>query len=449
MQCPALILNLLSWDAQEPTGLANEDGDLRKRILSQMISVQLLATCFTLQQSMNISLPSELYDQKIQTDDTWLKTRLVSSLKQQTQWKYSPAFGHQARNNSTASLWPQRDDALSREALLAEQVSFNRRLRQREDGDSDSKNGAYNERRRQSQQTGEDPKRFRVLPSRYICRLRKSDPASSHQYLQRHCSPRSRLLSSSGRVKYKKALRIIRGLRPRNVKCKGHRWLLEPILRSENHPVFVQPIKDYVMRRCGVFRSRSRNMSSILTLNRNSETSPDNQGAASRTFRKSTKPSRLTQVMTMTRDSENARGKLPRGIAASLNASASKEINPSHQIVQDGTNNVQTTARVEPLISTEHSSKDPFMNGTDYSSSTEWVPRDSLQSPESGPTRNRTSTSGTTIYNPPIITEASPNSEKLESDESTSSSTLSGTRESKSSQEGERPSASARDFEPV
>ena len=413
-----------------------------------MISVQLLATCFTLPQSMNIPLPSGLYDQKIRTADTWLNTGLVSSLKQQTQWKHSPAFGHQARNNSTASLWPQRDDALSREALLAEQVSLNRRLRrQREDGDS--KNGAYTERRRQSQPSGEDLKRFRFLPSHCLRRLRTSDSASSHRHLQGHSSPQLWILSSSGRVKHKNTLKVIRGLRPRNLSDEGQRWLFEPFLRSENHPVFVQPIKDYVMKRCGVFRSRSRNLSSSLTLNRSPETRSDNQRAASRKSRDSIQLNRRTQVMAMIQDSENTIRKSSPGFIASLKASASKEKTPSLQTLQDPTRNVQTTAGAEPLSSIEHSSEDPFMKGIDYSSSTEWVPHGSLQSLESGPTRNRTSTSGTTIYNPPLITEASPDSKKLESDESTSSGTSSGARESNSPQEGETPSASERDFEPT
>ena len=448
MQCPALILHLPSWDAQEPTGLANEDGDLRKRILAQMISVQLLATCFTLPQSLNVPLPSGLYDQKIRTDDTWLNTRLVSRLKQQTQWNYSPAFGHQARNNSSASLWPQRDDALSREALLAEQVSLNRRSRrQREDGDS--KNGTYSELRRRNQRTGEDSKRFQFLPSRCLRHFRTSDPASTHRHLHGHSSPQSGFSNSSGRVKNKDALKIIRGLRPRHFSDEGQRCLFEPFLRSESHPVFVQPIKKYVMKRCRVFRSRSRNLSSSLTLNRGLDTRPDDQRADPRTSRDSIQLCRRSRVMALTQDSGNALRKLSPGSIASSKASASKGKWPCHQTLQDPTKNVPTMARAEPPILVEHSSGGSFMKRIEYSSLTERVPRDFLKSPESGPARNRTSTSGTTIYNPPLITQASPDSKKLESDESTSSSTLCGARESDSPHEGETPSTSERDFEPT
>ena len=409
-----------------------------------MISVQLLATCFTLPQSLNIPLPSGLYDQK---DDTWLNTRLVSSLKQHTQWKYSPAFGHEARNNSCASWWPQRDDILSREALLAEQVSLNRRSRrQREDGDS--KNSTYTEQRHRNQRTGEDPKRFPFLPSRCLRHIGTSDPASPHQHLQGNSSPQSGFSNSSGRVKNKNALKITRGLRPRHLSGEGQRWLFEPFLRSESHPVFVQPIKEYVMKRCGVFRSKSHNLSSSLTLNRGLETRADDQRADSMTSRDSIQLCRRSRVMALTQESGNTLRKLSPGSIASSKASASKEKRPRHQTLQDPNKNVQVMARTEPPISVEHSSEESFMNRTEYSSSTRRVRRDSLKSLESGPARNRTSTSGTTIYNPRLITQASPDFKKLESGESTSSSTLCGVRES-NSPHGETPSTSERDFEPT
>lgn len=108
-----------------------------------------------------------------QTDDNCLNVRLVSSLRQHTQWKHSPAFGHQARNNSATSLLPERDDALSREALLAEQVSLNQRLRQREDGAA--KGITATKRRCQSELSGEELRRRRFFPSRHRRHLRNAE----------------------------------------------------------------------------------------------------------------------------------------------------------------------------------------------------------------------------------------------------------------------------------
>ena len=55
----------------------------------------------------------------------------------------------------------------------------------------------------------------------------------------------------------------MRGLTLRNKGDDGQRWSLEPYLASEHHPVFVQPVKEYVMKRWGIFRSGSRKQSSI------------------------------------------------------------------------------------------------------------------------------------------------------------------------------------------
>lgn len=55
------------------------------------------------------------------------------------------------------------------------------------------------------------------------------------------------------------------------------------------------------------------------------------------------------------------------------------------------------------------------MDSADYSLHRKWPPRRSLRLSDTGQTRNSTATSGTTVYNPPLITEVSPDSMKLES----------------------------------
>ena len=371
-------------------------------------------------------LPFGLNDRKKRTGDTWFNTRLVSSLRQRTQWKHSPAFGHQARNNSAASLSPKRDDALSREALLAEQVSLNRRLKRQEDGDA--KDGSYTKWRCQSEPIGEEPKRHRFYHSRYLRRLRTSDSASSLRRPQRRSSPQSEPLSSQGMIKQKNALEVMCGLRQRNVNDNYQRWSFEPFLRSENHPVFVQPVKDYVMKRCGLFRSKSRKQSSTLTSNRSRGTRSDRHRAAFSASRDSIQLNRHTQVMNITHDRDNSLENFSADTVASLHVPVGRERPSSVETLRSPTGNAQTTTEPEPLTLTECSSQGLSMN-TDYFSSTEWVPRHFLQSPESSQTRNRTSTSGTTVYTPPLIVEALPNSKRIGSNGSTSSGTLSGTRD--------------------
>ena len=290
-----------------------------------MIAVQLLASCFTLPQNLNtLTLPSGWYDQRNRTDDTWLNTRLVSSLRQETQWRHSPAFGHQARNNSAALLWPKRDDAVSREALVAEQISLNRRLRHRED--RGAKKGVHTKWRRQSESVGEKIKRYRFSPSHYLRRLRTSDSASSERYVlvQGLPGPQSEQLSSRGRVKQKNAFKLMRGLRLRNIIDDSQRWSFEPFLRSENHPVFVQPVKDYVTKRCGVFGFRGRNQPSISPTSRGSERRSDYQRAASSTSKDPIQLSQRTQIMTVIQGSGTSLGHLAPDAVGSLQASAGK-----------------------------------------------------------------------------------------------------------------------------
>ena len=378
-----------------------------------------------------LKLPSGWDNQKNKGDESWLNTRLVSSLSQQTQWKHSPAFGHQARNSSAASLWPRRDDALSREAILAEKLSLNRRLKYR--GDRDAKDGVYTKRRHQSEPTGEEHNRHRFFPSRYLRRLRTSypvrtsDSAPSHQCLPRISSLASKSLSSGGSAKQKNALKVMRGLRQRNMSDDGQPWSLEAFVRSESHPVFVQPVKGYVMKRWGVFRSRSHIRSSVLASSRSIRIRP-------RISSDSIRLDRRTQVMTTIQDSGDWLGELSPNTVPALNAPAGGENPLDVETSEDPTINAPLTVKPEPLISTEGSGENLSMENTNHVSSPDWVPYHCLQSLESDQTRNRTSTSGTTVYSPPVIAEASPNAKKLESDGSTSG-TSSGIRYSNSPHE--------------
>ena len=155
--------------------------------------MQLLPSWFLPPQDINAqTLPSGWYHKKNQTDETWLNTTLVSRLRHYTRWKHSPTFGHQARNSSAASLWLERDDALSPEALLAEQVSLYRRWRQREDGAA--KESTDTKRRRQSEPFGDEPKRRRFYSSRHLWRLRKSEDSAFSPF-----GPRLEALGPRGR----------------------------------------------------------------------------------------------------------------------------------------------------------------------------------------------------------------------------------------------------------
>ena len=99
--------------------------------MAQFIAIQLLASCFTPAQDMNTAtLPNECqHERRHQADGISEEKRLISSLRQHSQHKHSPAYGHQARNNSVVDTWSDKDTGVSREARLAEEVSYRRRIK--------------------------------------------------------------------------------------------------------------------------------------------------------------------------------------------------------------------------------------------------------------------------------------------------------------------------------
>lgn len=413
----ALTLCLPSWDAQESKGLTDDDHPLQTRILAKMISVQLLAGCFTPPQNLNtLTLPAGRYYNKNQTDGNLLNTRLVSSLRQHTQWKHSPAFGHQARNNSAASLWPEKDDSMSREALLADRVSLSRRLRQ---STFEAAEGSMDQKWRcQSELSGGKHGHRRLFPSRHGRRLGKPDEsASSHQSFQGRSASRPGVSIPRGKIEQRNVLKVIRGSRVRDVSDDGHRWSLEPIVRSEEHPIFVQPVKDYVMKRWRVFRSGSRNRPCISVLSEGNGERPFHQRAVSSNRKDPQQLKRRPQIMTTFEASMTSLAQpAPDAEASSSAPTGIERTLASAEASQICTNHAHTTAKLEPLIAVEHSYEDMPMGSAGFSPPTNWVPHHSFQRSESDQIRNRTSTSETTGYNPPSIAEASPNVKKLESE---------------------------------
>ena len=287
-----MTLDLPSWNARQPTGLENgDDGSFRKHVLAQMISVQLLASCFTSPQKVaSPASPSSRFSRKNQFDEGWLDAEPVSTLRQHMQWKHSPAFGHQARNNSVVSLWPERDDLLSREALLAEKVSLKRRLRRREDEGAKEKTAT--ELHRLSELSRERLKCRHLVASRRPRRFKTLKQASSYEFPNGFPTFQGAISSPKGRFKDPSTSNVTRGLRSRKL-SDDHRWLFEPFLRSENHPVLVQPVKDYVVKRWRGSRLRSRGRALK---------GPNIHRTASSISRDSIQLSQGTQVMTTIRD---------------------------------------------------------------------------------------------------------------------------------------------------
>ena len=176
--------------------------------------------------------------------------RLISCFRQHTRCSHSSAFGYHARNNSTESLCSTTGHETFREAYLAERVSRNRLLKQtrvlgkklnsrRRDGRVDHRGGSLAGR------------------SSFQLRLRKGfrstiTSASSQSLAARGYRSRPGLPGQDQPVHGNWAMSLQDGGHGK------HNLALEPTLRSEAHPVFIQPIKEYVLRRCRAFSTRKR-----------------------------------------------------------------------------------------------------------------------------------------------------------------------------------------------
>ena len=202
------------------------------------------------QEINTLTLPSGWYRQ---TRHIGTAPRLVSSLRQHTQWSHSPAFGYHARYNSAESLCSTAAYETSREDYLAEHVSRNRLLKQtRRPG----KKVITRRRDRRVDHPGGNLSRHSSFPLRLREGFRSTiRSASSRRLPPKRCRSQPELPRQDQPVNRSRVMRLQDG---------GHgkrSSALERPLRSEGSPVFIQPIKQYVLKRWRTFCTRNRHSS--------------------------------------------------------------------------------------------------------------------------------------------------------------------------------------------
>lgn len=77
--------------------------------LAHLVAVQLLGACFTLPPDSITAMTPE-YTRDDDGASVLRDPQLISSLRMHTHFRYSPSFGHQARNTSPVQAWPGRFD---------------------------------------------------------------------------------------------------------------------------------------------------------------------------------------------------------------------------------------------------------------------------------------------------------------------------------------------------
>lgn len=250
----------------------------RFQAMITMIAVQLLATCFTLPpESERYSRPPASYRHRSFPSGSSSDPRLISSLRLHTHFRNSPALGHHARNSSPTLAWPGGRSGPSREERLAEDISRQRRLHKL--GESQRLGKGVNSRRAWSKaSSGEIERESGIVVTSTSLRRRSR---SSNEMTTSHSAPcqrrkvdrlygRPRRFDSPPAAMPSQTSGTQRA-RPiwRKSRLNGtgsHRWSFQPILRSEDHPVFIQPVKDHIIKRWRARRPYPRSVTSTARL---------------------------------------------------------------------------------------------------------------------------------------------------------------------------------------
>ncbi|KAI9797469.1 MAG: hypothetical protein M1835_000411 [Candelina submexicana] len=192
--------------------------------------------------------------------------RLISSLRLHSYYRYTPAFGHQGRCNSTVPAWPDVYTGPSREEKLAQSISRKRKLAQKgtaasessslgeQDGDDDDDEAVSEAGEDTNGEQTDGPGYQLVFDNKPPRRFRNVERifGRPHRYTStpiRNLARRTRLRASLSQFK------------PLSPGESGsdepiRRWTLQPVLRVEAHPVFIQPVKGLVVRRWRAFKRR-------------------------------------------------------------------------------------------------------------------------------------------------------------------------------------------------
>jgi hypothetical protein len=194
--------------------------------LVQMIAVQLLGACFTLPPEYLVPLTPALSSYNRKGCSKLPNSCMISALRMHTQFRYSPCFGHQARNTSPIQPWDGVYDGASRYSGSPPDIS----------GAKTPVIGTSGPIRRRTRlqkalkalnvtETSADSYNSESHDHSSVTHTNDDDIDTSNVYRGMQSSQRSRTM-----------------------------YRLQPVLRSEPHPVFVQPVRELVVRRWRLLR---------------------------------------------------------------------------------------------------------------------------------------------------------------------------------------------------
>jgi hypothetical protein len=235
--------------------------------LAHMIAIQLLGSCFTLPLDFMTCIPSSTFSAFDEDGYPSLPDpRMISSLRMHSHFRYSPCFGHEQRNSSPVQMLPALYDGpspglFSPPGLMGirttppkgdKSLPISKRHKEHRGRDMSGASATSHEGRSsaywKSQGRREGPET--AAGAKEWCLRNGINKLSRRggKLKQRSSSMESLEIGKWGRMD---GYRISK---PGAFQRLNYR--LQPVIRSEPHPVFVQPVKELVVKRWKTFRRR-------------------------------------------------------------------------------------------------------------------------------------------------------------------------------------------------
>jgi hypothetical protein len=267
-----------SDDDEKRAGTDNYDvKTLDKQDLAQVVAVQLLSACFTLpaDQIASFKVTPHLLIDPVHSN-ILPDSRMISSLRMHTNYRWAPAFGNEARNPSPEYYQHFAHDISSQNTSPGQDLQT---PEVESSGKARIKRHKHRVRHTTADPSADDSQRKKFLmhsDASFGSTLSTSwelRRGSHKEYLQRidsfskvpqrnvrSCPPSpfssAEFLCSAYMFSTPPAQRIESDRKRRRNRRDDSRYSLQSVLRSEPHPIFIQPVRELVIKQWRTFRRR-------------------------------------------------------------------------------------------------------------------------------------------------------------------------------------------------
>ena len=227
--------------------------------LAHLIAIQLLGACFTLPPDHVLGIPAPNYAND-KSPTSLPDPRMISSLRMHTQFRYSPSFGHQARNTSPVQAWPRSlgrpsADFSSPTSDVGPSAFTRRRTGRRRTLNTTTGSGSGGSLESDGDRLTRSCSSNDGLAHTEFTQLHLSKGAS-HPYDASMRMPNATEQDTEIAKRRRSKRRKDESRLSQEEKAPRTNYRLEPVLRSEPHHVFIQPVRELVVKRWTNFKRR-------------------------------------------------------------------------------------------------------------------------------------------------------------------------------------------------